>query len=106
MKAKLDYLKETKLLIKDAIHSAGVVIPEDRPFREYAAFIRSITPKLQNKTVVPTTQSQIITPDEGYDGLYEVIVEGGELHSPDYIAVSPNCPSGIIIANVSATLEV
>lgn len=41
------------------------------------ANVSVITPKLQNKTVTPTTSEQIITPDTGYDGLNQVIVAAG-----------------------------
>lgn len=33
-----------------------------------------VEPDLQNKTVTPTKSTQYITPDSGYDGLYQVIV--------------------------------
>ena len=33
---KIEYLKDTKELIKNAIISKGVDIPEDSPFRSYA----------------------------------------------------------------------
>lgn len=35
----------------------------------------SASPKLQKKTVTPDIMSQVVAPDDGYDGLYGVIVE-------------------------------
>ena len=39
------------------------------------------TPKLQTKTVTPTTNQQIITPDTGYEGIDKVIVNAPALQT-------------------------
>lgn len=39
---KLNYLKETKTTIKDAIVTKGVEVPEGTTFRQYAEYIRQI----------------------------------------------------------------
>jgi hypothetical protein len=52
-------------------------------------------PVLQSKTVMPTASSQIVSPDSGYDGLSEVVVEG------DADLVADNIKSGVTIFGVS-----
>lgn len=72
---KLDYLKETKNLIKNAIIDKGQTITEETTFREYAGKINdiSVTPNLQDKNInITSNGSRTITADDGYDGLDEV----------------------------------
>ncbi|MEG2716927.1 MAG: hypothetical protein RR961_06260 [Eubacterium sp.] len=42
MEEKLNYLEETKRLIRNAIIGKGVDVPENTPFREYAEKINII----------------------------------------------------------------
>lgn len=53
--------------------------------------------ELQEKTISPTSSSQIITPDSGYNGLSKVTVEG------DADLVSDNITEGITIFNVAGS---
>lgn len=46
---------------------------------KYASAMVSVKPKLQDKTVHPTTEIQGVVADIGYDGLDEVVVEGMNL---------------------------
>ena len=58
------------------------------------------TPTLQSKTVSPSTSQQIITPDNGYDGLSQVTVNAmpsGKLNTPTVSS------SGLITAQVGTS---
>jgi len=61
-------------------------------------------PKLQEKTATPTTQSQEITPDQGYDGLSKVTV-GAVDSSIDADIVAGNIKKNVEILGVTGTYE-
>ena len=53
--------------------------------------------RLQSKTVTPSSQTQIITPDDGYNGLNECTING------DNNLISANIKSGVSIFGVAGT---
>lgn len=63
-----------------------------------------IYPLLERKTVVPTTEQQIITPDANYEGLSEVTVEAVTNEIDTNIAPE-NIKKGITILGVQGNYE-
>lgn len=59
--------------------------------------VASSTCRLQSKTVTPSSQTQIITPDDGYNGLNECTING------DSNLISENIKSGVSIFGVAGT---
>lgn len=74
--SEITRLSNAKASIKSAIEGKGVTVPSATTLDGYAALIGNIdtTPSLQNKTVTPSTSQQVITADNGYDGLNQVTV--------------------------------
>lgn len=60
-----------------AIEEKGISAADEQPFRTVADLVKQII--RQAKTVTPTTEQQIVVPDEGVYGLESVTVEGVQL---------------------------
>lgn len=59
-----------------ACDEKGATLPDDKILENLADCIRTITGLLlQSKTITPTENEQIVTPDTNYDGLSEVIIQ-------------------------------
>lgn len=72
MNEKLAYLAETKEQIKTALINKGASISTSTPFRKYVDKINGI--EVVNNQTKEITANGMYTPDEGYTGFSEVIV--------------------------------
>ena len=99
---ELNYLEETKGLIKNAIINKGQDITDQDSFRSYVNKIDNIsTVNLQSKTIDPTTNQQIIIPDQpNYNGLSSVTINAVTSNIDNNITVE-NIRSGVSILGVT-----
>ena len=94
---KLEYLKETKSQIKEAIISKGQEVSSSDTFRSYASKISAIdTVNNEDLTVNPMTSVQTFTPTQGHTGFGEVNVN----------AVTSTIDSNITAENIKAGVEI
>ena len=99
--AKIRFLQLCRGRILNAILKKGVEIPDSQPFRTIGELIEQIKTEFaaQEKTVIPTTEDQTVTPDSGYDGLSAVTVSG------DANLVPENIRKNVTIFGVIGTSE-
>ena len=94
---ELNYLEETKSLIKQVIINKGQDISNNTPFRNYVNKINDIdTLNPQAKTITPRTSQQVITPDQNYNALSQVTIE----------AVTSNIDSNIEAGNIRSGISI
>ena len=72
--------------------------------KTYKAVDVNISPNLQDKTVIPSANEQIISADSDYDGLNEVTVEG-ITNKVDENIISDNIKHGVTILGVEGSFE-
>ena len=101
-------LQTAKSSIKDAIEAKGVSIPSTAKLDAYNTYISQIPtgqpPVMQAKTATPTTATQTITPDTGYDGLSSVEVSA-VTSAIDSNIVAGNIKKDVSILGVTGTFE-
>lgn len=102
---KLEYLKETKSQIKEAIISKGQEVSSSDTFRSYASKISAIdTVNNEDLTVNPMTSVQTFTPTQGHTGFGEVNVNA-VTSTIDSNIQAGNIKQGVEILGVTGTLE-
>lgn len=102
---KLDYLKETKNQIKEAITSKGQEVSSSDTFRSYASKISAIdTVNNEDLTINPMTSVQIFTPTQGHTGFGEVNVNA-VTSTIDSNIQAGNIKKNVTILGVTGTYE-
>ena len=102
----LEYLKETKEAIKEAIINKGVSVQDADTFRSYAEKIDSIEPNNIEDLIVanPKVSAQSINPSSGYAGIKQVIINGVTSDIDENIKPE-NIKQGVTILDVTGNLN-
>lgn len=102
----LEYLKETKEAIKEAIINKGVSVQDTDTFRSYAEKIDSIEPNNIEDLIVanPKVSAQSINPSSGYVGIKQVIINGVTSDIDENIKPE-NIKQGVTILDVTGNLN-
>lgn len=102
----LEYLKETKEAIKEAIINKGVSVQDTDTFRSYAEKIDSIEPNNIEDLIVanPKVSAQSINPSSGYAGIKQVVINGVTSNIDENIKPE-NIKQGVTILDVTGNLN-
>lgn len=106
VQSEINRLATAKTAIGTAIAGKGVAVPSGTKLDGMAALIEGIEqgsdPVLQSKTVSPTTSTQTVTPDSGYDGLSKVTVNAMPTATQATPSISVSS-AGLITASATQT---
>ena len=98
IQSEINRLVQAKQNIIAAITAKGVTVPADSSLDDRTALVQAIetgsAPVLQSKTVTPRNIDRTVYPDEGYDGLSSIIVNG------DPNLIPNNIRNGVTIFDV------
>lgn len=102
----LEYLKETKEAIKEAIINKGVSVQDTDTFRSYAEKIDNIEPNNIEDLIIanPKVSAQSINPSSGYAGIKQVIINGVTSDIDENIKPE-NIKQGVTILDVTGNLN-
>lgn len=102
----LEYLKETKEAIKEAIINKGVSVQDTDTFRSYAEKIDNIEPNNIEDLIIanPKVSAQSINPSSGYAGIKQVIINGVTSNIDENIKPE-NIKQGVTILDVTGNLN-